>query len=178
MTEFVEIYPIKIIDVIALQNISKQTFIETFKDQNTDANMQQYLQTNLSINQLSIELQNQNSFFYFAAINQQIIGYLKINLNDAQTELKLPNTLEIERIYILKAFQGKGIGEQLLKKAIEIATSKKLDYVWLGVWEKNVNAINFYLKNGFIEFNKHVFQLGSDEQIDILMKFDLLPHFA
>jgi len=42
--------------------------------------------------------------------------------------------------------------------------------VWLGVWEENPRAIKFYKKNGFVEFDKHTFVLGEDEQTDILMK--------
>ena len=56
---------------------------------------------------------------------------------------------------------------------MQIARQKNADYVWLGVWEENPRAINFYKKNGFVEFNKHVFKLGNDEQTDIMMKLKL-----
>ena len=48
-----------------------------------------------------------------------------------------------------------------------------MNYVWLGVWEENLRAINFYKKNGFSEFSKHVFRLGNDEQTDIMMKLEM-----
>ena len=56
---------------------------------------------------------------------------------------------------------------------IQIARQKKVTCIWLGVWEKNEKAIKFYRKNGFIEFDKHIFVLGSDRQTDILMKLEL-----
>lgn len=62
------------------------------------------------------------------------------------------------------------MGQILYEKAIEMAIKRKSKYVWLGVWEENPRAINFYKKNGFEEFDKHVFILGDDEQTDILMK--------
>lgn len=40
----------------------------------------------------------------------------------------------------------------------------------LGVWEHNHRALRFYEKNGFIAFGTHIFQLGNDQQTDILMK--------
>jgi len=43
------------------------------------------------------------------------------------------------------------------------------------VWEENPRAINFYKKNGFVEFDKHIFVLGDDEQTDIMMRLDLKP---
>jgi len=73
----------------------------------------------------------------------------------------------------LKDFHGQGVGQLLHNKAVEIAKLKKVDYVWLGVWEENPRAINFYKKNGFVEFDKHIFTLGQDKQTDILMKLML-----
>lgn len=58
-------------------------------------------------------------------------------------------------------------------KAIEIAKQKRVAFIWLGVWEENLRAINFYKKNGFIEFDKHIFSLGQEEQTDIMMKLKL-----
>ena len=58
----------------------------------------------------------------------------------------------------------------LYEKAMQVAEDKKVDYVWLGVWEENPRAIRFYQKNGFVEFDKHIFRLGDDEQTDIMMK--------
>ena len=102
-----------------------------------------------------------------------MIGYLKLNFGDTQTELKDANAVEIERIYVLNEFQGKKVGQLFYDKAIEIAIERKADYVWLGVWEENKRALNFYRKNGFLEFDKHIFKLGEDEQTDIMMKLVL-----
>ena len=80
------------------------------------------------------------------------------------------NSLEIERIYVLESFQGKKIGQILFNKAVEITKNLNLHTIWLGVWEKNISAINFYLKNGFEKFDQHIFRLGDDEQIDYMMR--------
>jgi len=122
---------------------------------------------------LNIELNNENSEFYFATTNNTIIGYVKLNFGSSQTELKDKHTAEIERIYILKEFYGKNVGQVLCDKAIEIAKQKRVAFIWLGVWEENLRAINFYKKNGFIEFDKHIFSLGQEEQTDIMMKLKL-----
>ncbi len=156
-----------------LQNICIKTFYETFSTANSEENMRKYLSENFSINQLNIELNNENSEFYFATTNNTIIGYVKLNFGSSQTELKDNHTAEIERIYILKEFYGKKVGQVLCDKAIEIAKQKRVAYVWLGVWEDNLRAINFYKKNGFIAFDKHIFSLGQEEQTDIMMKLKL-----
>lgn len=82
-------------------------------------------------------------------------------------------SLEVERIYIGKEYYGKGVGQLLLDFALQIAKQQQMDYVWLGVWEENYRAIQFYLKNRFITFDKHVFMLGEEVQNDFMMKLEL-----
>ncbi len=156
-----------------LQKIGRQTFFETFASGNTEENMKNYLEEGFSVAKLTTELNDNNAEFYFATLDGQVIGYLKLNFGQSQTELKDDHALEIERIYVLKDFHGKSVGQILYDKAIQIARQKCADYVWLGVWEENPRAIHFYKKNGFVAFDKHVFKLGNEQQTDIMMKLKL-----
>jgi len=170
----INIRRLSIADIDALQQLSRQTFFETFSALNTEENMTNYLRDSFSTEKLSEELTNTSSEFYFAEIDSVPIGYLKINVGSAQTELKDDKALEIERIYVIAEFQGKKIGQLLYDYALDLAMQGKYDYIWLGVWEENQKAIKFYTKNGFVEFDKHVFRLGNDEQTDIMMKLSLI----
>lgn len=167
------IVKIGINDIVELQKVGRQTFQETFAESNSEENMNSYLEEGFSLEKLTQELNNENSEFYFVKTDNKIVGYLKVNFGDAQTELIDNKGFEIERIYILKEYHGKKVGQLLYDKAIEIAKGKEVDFVWLGVWEHNNRAIRFYEKNGFIPFDKHVFKVGDDEQIDIMMKLKL-----
>ncbi len=160
-------------DIEKLQKIGRQTFFETFSESNSEENMRKYLNEGFSIEKLTTELTDTNAEFYFAVFDEEVIGYLKLNFGDSQTELKDNKALEIERIYVSKEFHGKSVGQLLYDKVIEVAKQKNVNYVWLGVWEENPRAISFYKKNGFVEFDKHIFKLGNDEQIDIMMKLNL-----
>jgi diamine N-acetyltransferase len=169
----VEIQKVSPVEIDELEKISRQTFRETFSSGNTEENMNKYLDEIFSNANLSIELNDKNAEFYFAKLDGKVIGYLKLNFGESQTELRDDHALEIERIYVLKDFYGKNVGQLLYNKAIQIAREKNKDYVWLGVWEENPRAINFYKKNGFVAFDKHLFQLGNDLQTDIMMKLKL-----
>lgn len=169
----IEVIKITKDEILDLQKIGRQTFYETFSESNTEENMKKYLAEGFSIDKLRDELNNENAEFYFAKLDNEVVGYLKLNLGQSQTELKNDNSLEIERIYVLKEFHGKKVGQILYDKAIEITKQKRVNYVWLGVWEENPRAINFYKKNGFKEFDKHIFKLGNDEQTDIMMKLKI-----
>jgi ribosomal protein S18 acetylase RimI-like enzyme len=169
----IEINKIGLADVEQLQQISKATFSETFAAGNTEEDMQRYLEESLSIEKLTTELSDPNTEFYVMLLEGKAIGYLKLNMGLAQTELQDDKALEIERIYVTKEFHGKNVGQVLYEKSIQRAKERNADYIWLGVWEKNPRAIQFYTKNGFVEFDKHVFMLGNDEQTDIMMKLQL-----
>lgn len=60
-----------------------------------------------------------------------------------------PNTVEIMNIALTKAMQGKGLGEQLLRHALE--TSRKLGYriVEIGTGSTGMSQLYLYQKCGF-----------------------------
>jgi len=167
------IQEISLTDLNELQKISKQTFYETFSKFNTKENMSKYLNDEFNTEKLKTELSSVDSYFFFAKSKTKYLGYLKLNIGNSQTEIKDKYGLEIERIYVLKEYQGKKIGQALFNKALHVANQSNLKYIWLGVWEENIHAINFYKKIGFIEFDKHIFMVGQDKQIDILMRLEL-----
>lgn len=169
----IQIIKIGLAEIKQLQVIGRQTFLETFAGGNTDENMQQYLDEGFSLEKLTSALTNPDTEFYFALEGENAIGYLKINFGPAQTELKDQKGVEIERIYVLQEFYGKKVGQMLYDKALQVAKHAGAHYIWLGVWEKNPRAINFYRKNGFVVFDKHIFKLGDDEQTDIMMKLHI-----
>lgn len=171
--EAIEIVQAKPEEVASLQVIARQTFAEAFLAGNTADNMEQYMNEAFSTARLSRELSDRLAVFYFALAGERVIGYLKLNYGQSQTELQDSQAVEIERIYVLKEFHGQQVGQLLCEKAIELAKAADASYVWLGVWEENPRAIRFYEKNGFIAFDKHIFKLGDDEQTDIMMKCTL-----
>lgn len=157
-------------DLKVLRSISIETFTNTYAHLNTKENFEKHLESAFNENQLTQELQNPETVFYFLENENQVIGYLKLNEGDAQSEKMKNHCYEVERIYLKKAFHGKGYGRLLLEKAIEVAIEKGKNEVWLGVWEKNPNAIGFYKKMGFEVFGTHVFKVGDEEQTDFLLR--------
>ncbi|WP_428331406.1 GNAT family N-acetyltransferase [Mucilaginibacter sp.] len=154
----------------ALLAISKRTFFDFFGPLNKPENMEAYAVTAFTPQKIQSELDNPDSEFYFALINDQITGYLKLNFKNAQTEFQDPKAMEVERIYVSVDHHKKNIGKQLLHFALNMALQKQMDYIWLGVWEHNHNAIGFYQHNGFEVFSNHEFWMGDDRQNDLLMK--------
>ncbi len=160
-------------DLKTLKEISCMTYDETFRHMNTAENMKAYLEKAFDLNKLKEELSNNASSFYLLYVDNKLAGYIKTNDTQAQTDVNDPESLELERIYVLKKFQGFGLGGVLIKKAISEAEALGKKYIWLGVWEKNNKAIEFYKRNGFYITGSHPFFMGDDEQIDLIMRRDL-----
>ena len=160
-------------DLDHLRQISITTFSETFNEFNTHENMMAYINENLSESQLAYELNNTAACFYFVFSNHNLAGYMKLNFGKEHEQRLGEAAAELERFYVLKKFQKKGLGKFLLDRAIQFVKLNQLNCLWLGVWEHNQNAINFYRKYGFTEFGHHLFRLGNDDQKDLLMKLQL-----
>lgn len=153
--------------------VSIETFTETFAPTNSAESMAQYVANNLTATKLKKELDCRDSAFYLLKAGSEVAGYLKLNFNEAQHDVKDLNAVEVERIYVKQAFQGQKLGLFLINKAIEIAKLNGKSYVWLGVWEHNQKAIHFYRRIGFVQFDTHEFRLGDEIQLDLMMKLEL-----
>jgi len=162
------------LDVDELREIAYKTYDDTFRHLNTPENMQAYLDMAFERGKLKAELENSNSSFYFLYLNGVLVGYLKLNEGPSQTDLKDPDSLEIERIYVVRSCQGQGLGKYLIREALEIGRRKGKHNAWLGVWEKNEKAIAFYKRMGFRVIGTHEFVMGDDHQTDLLMQLTIL----
>lgn len=159
-----------ITDLENIIEIGKETFFETFSKSHSENLVEDYIKINFTTEKISKELNDKCSMFFLALDNDQVAGYLKVNVEESQTEIQEENSLEIQRIYVKASYQGKKVGQLLFNKALVIAKEQQREFVWLGVWENNKKAINFYEKNGFITFGEHTFVMGDQKQNDLMLK--------
>ena len=159
-----------IADLDKLQSIGYETYDETFRAMNSQETIDKYLQESFNKKKLFSELSNKDCKFYFLYSENELAGYFKVNDTLAQTDINDANSIELERIYIKKEYKGKGLGKKLINFVFQLAQEMKKDYVWLGVWEKNVDAISFYTKMGFHEAGRHSIRMGDELQNDLIMK--------
>jgi ribosomal protein S18 acetylase RimI-like enzyme len=164
------IQPVSEKDIAELVILSRQTFSDAFMHLNKAEDVLAYMNETFTEANLLQECQQPGAGFYFVEVNNELAGYIKLNTGTAQTEPEADDAMEIQRIYVLKAHQGRRIGERLILFAAQQAQQRHCSYIWLGVWEHNKNAIRFYQRHGFELYGEHHFLLGSDLQTDILMK--------
>lgn len=157
-------------DIEILKEISIKTFVDTYGEDNTEKDMSLYIQNTLTHKALTEQVTNPDSLFYLMFDNENLVGYLKLNKEKAQSKIYDEDSVEIERIYVLDEFQHRGFGQQMLNKAIEIAKQLDKGSLWLAVWEENNGAISFYHKNHFKRVETITFVLGETPFTGLVMK--------
>ncbi len=157
-------------DLKLLLNLSRHTFITAFQEMNNPEDFKMYVEKAFNEKTIKEQLKNKKAHFYFVYADAELAGYFKLNEWEAQTDLHDPESIELERIYLGKQYQGKQLGTRVLQEVIGLSKKMGGKYIWLGVWEHNPGAIRFYKRMGFKKFAEHPYVLGTDVQTDWLMK--------
>jgi GNAT superfamily N-acetyltransferase len=160
-------------DAKMLSEFGAKTFYDTFAKDNTPENMAVHLKRSFSPEIQFAELSSPDNIFLIVEIESQPIGYAQLILGSKEDMVAGTNPLEIRRIYASQEYLGKGVGKELMRAAIQEARQRDCDSLWLGVWEKNPRAIDFYKKWGFKEVGMHTFKVGDDPQRDFVMELAL-----
>lgn len=147
-----------------------KTFRDTFSAANTEEDMNLFVESNYTPEKLYQELTDPSSIFLVVYDGKTPAGYVKLRTGHEPVELGPQRAIEIERLYADAAYLGKRVGFTLMNAAIRHARMNKFEVLWLGVWEHNAKARDFYEKFGFEYFGSHIFILGTDPQTDLLMK--------
>ena len=154
-------------DLNNLVAAARYYFDQTFSPDNDPKAMADYMNTAFTMEQFSKEFEEKGSVFLIAEDGLKIQGYARIRYNDEADYLLKGSNMEIQRLYLDPASQGKGIADQLMDECIRLAAG--VDWLWLGVWEKNPRAIRFYARHGFSKIGEHHFKMGDEDQTDWLM---------
>jgi len=155
-------------DADLIADLSRETFYDAFIGDNRKEDMDKFMNEQFTKESLMKEVGAPGNIFLLVYADNEVSGYARLRENETA-----PEEIEIARIYNKTAAIGKGIGKSLMLACIETAEKLQKKMIWLGVWEKNQRAINFYKKFGFEKYDEHDFVLGDDVQKDWLMKKQL-----
>ncbi|MFM7487353.1 MAG: GNAT family N-acetyltransferase [Cytophagales bacterium] len=157
-------------ELATMLEVAMLSFEETFAPHNTREDMDIFYHDNYTLEKMQQEFRQPNTALFLALDEGSVLGFVRLRKNDEVKEKLGDSTLELQRLYIHPQHQGKRIGSLLMEKALEYAKGLKVDWMWLGVWERNFNAQKFYAKWRFERFGEHTFLHGTDPQIDWLLK--------
>ena len=157
-------------DASTIADLGARTFEASFGTQNRPEDMEQYLASSFSTEHIEAEIVDPASTFLLAYLGGEAIGYAMLRDGKSPTSVSGPRPVELVRIYVEREVMGKGYGSVLMNACLETAESNGNQTIWLGVWERNEQAIGFYEKWGFAKVGIKEFILGSDLQTDLVME--------
>jgi ribosomal protein S18 acetylase RimI-like enzyme len=144
--QYISMKALKVSDAALLSTIAQQAYREHYADTWYDGG-EWYLQTYFSVLRLQQELHDQNTRFFLIYHYSAAVGFVKLNIYKPLEDVT--SALELERIYILKKWSGRGIGTFVLQFILELARKENKALVWLKVMDSNLGAVRFYQKMGF-----------------------------
>jgi ribosomal protein S18 acetylase RimI-like enzyme len=159
-------------DVERLAKVAWQSFHEAFADHpaNRPEDMKAYMDQAFAPETIRNEIADAENIYIVAETGGTLAGYAKLRIDSREDCISAESPVELCRLYCLEEHIGKGIGRRLMHECLAIAEAEGRDVMWLGVWEFNERAQNFYTKAGFEKCGTHVFLLGSDPQTDWVMQ--------
>ena len=156
-------------DAALLAQLGATTFAETFESANTPEDFAAYMAAAFGEEIQRAELEDPDTTVFFAERGGEAVGYVMLREGRAPSSVAADDTLQIARLYARRLTLGSGVGAALMQCALAEAAGRGKDAVWLGVWERNARAIAFYQRWHFKTVGNHQFQLGSDNQTDLIM---------
>jgi ribosomal protein S18 acetylase RimI-like enzyme len=149
-------------------------FVATFGPHNTDEEMEKFL-NNAYTNELQLkEINDPAMHTYIVYDDETPVGFCQIRQKqDVYDFVGDPDAIEIQRIYVDTDCGRKGFGSKLMEHAVQKSIELGKKTIWLGVWEFNPKAIQFYEKHGFRTVGSHIFKVGDKEDTDLIMIKDV-----
>jgi len=167
MTDELHLRRAGVSDAALLAEFGARTFAETFAIDNKPEDMAAYLAGAFGESKQRAELASPAVAAFIAEIAGAIAGYALLREGgEPEGVVRGPRPVELQRLYVDARQKGRGVAQALMAEVESEARRRGGETLWLGVWEHNPRAIAFYRKCGFADVGTHVFQLGSDPQVD------------
>lgn len=166
--------PATVADASRLSQLGAVTFRDTFAGENTPEDLAHYVAASFTPDRQAAEIVDPAGIVLVAERDQaaveaedaELVGYAHLVSGPAPAAVDGRAPLELKRLYVARAWHGRGVAQALMDAALDAARARGAETLWLGVWERNPRAAAFYRKYGFERVGEHTFVLGADRQTD------------
>lgn len=153
-------------DAEALADFAARLFRATYNDDTAAADLDAYISESFGRERQEAEIADPAGATFLAVADQAILGY-------AHAIAGRDNLARLSRIYIEAGWRGSGLANALLDAVIENARGRGATRLELTVFERNLRAMAFYRRVGFVPTGRTTFMVGEDAQIDVVMELSL-----
>lgn len=157
-------------DAGALALVGAATFLETFAGLLDGAGIVEHCARHHATAAYAAHLDDGRCAAWLAqaASGGAPIGYALVSATELPGS-RLDADLELKRIYALSRFHGDGLGEALMRLAVDHAVAQGAQRLLLGAYAGNARALGFYRKHGFEQVATRVFDVGGRAYDDVVL---------
>ena len=153
------------------QFVARQSFIDAFEKASEPESFKLYVETAFLPDVLRGELLDEKIAIYFIKTRDgDTAGYVKLRWDRSEEFFTNEKALELQRIYLLEKYWGKGLGKILLDYCEKYGLEHDFTWIWLVVWSENYGAIRFYEREGWAKFAFKDFQFGNEIHHDPVLR--------
>ncbi len=158
----IEIINAKPGDAAAISFLGRTAFRDAFGHLfNHKKELEQYLDYTYAVEKIADSILKENNVFFLALVDGMPAGFGKVKKHSLNSQCQSVFQTELQKIYVLRQYHGKGVGEAIMKSIILLVKLIEPEYLWLDTHISNERAIRFYERHGFKKQAKHFFTIGS-----------------
>ena len=101
-----------------------------------------------------------------------LIGYVTVCPAHLPHPDVKPTDGEVQRLYLLREYQGGGRGSMMLRHAIDYLLADGPRPLWIGVFSENLGAQRLYGRHGFKLVGEYKFMVGDHADREFIMRRD------
>lgn len=163
-------------DAATYARVARETFHDSYAALSDPAMMAVHLHRNFGEALQRAELEDAaNTVLVAEEPGGAWAGFLSLRTGDAPSCVTTAAPLHLARIYVVRAWHGRGAGAFLLDAAVAEARRRAHDALWLQVWERNARAQRFYAKHGFTQVGTHPYRFGDEWEDDLVLLRPVSP---
>lgn len=130
-----------------LVSVSREAYIDNYRHIWTDSG-ENYLEKNFTKEVLEKDFSDDNLVYYFVRWRGEYIGFVKLHIHAPIQNYSATEALYLERLYLKKAFCGKGIGTRVMHLIFDMSENFSKHIIWLRAMP-STPTVRFYERMGF-----------------------------
>jgi ribosomal protein S18 acetylase RimI-like enzyme len=157
-------------DAEALAEIGRATFTETFAHLYPPEDLAAFLHEAHSVARARADLADPAKSAWLVEAAAAVVGYALAGPCKLPHAGVTPACGELDRIYILAAHRGGGLGSRLLAETLAWLEKDGPRRLWIGVWSENHGAQRLYARHGFELVGTYRFKVGKSLDHELIMR--------
>lgn len=146
----------------AISYIGRNAFRDAFGELfNNKCDLEDYLDYTYGVDKITNSVVKSNNRYFIATVDGSPAGFAKVKEHSLNEQFDSVFQAELQKLYVLKKFQGRGIGDKLMQQVIRFVEALEKECLWLDTHINNERGIRFYQKHGFRISGKYQFTIGS-----------------